>query len=142
MKHLPGFLKNVEGDASGFEVVGFDIEEEAGKRAIPVTSWGRLDFPDKGRVAHAVADDMEASAIIREILSARSAECDLTIVWSNADLAEIKCSARLVIDHALEIVTEDWDVWIFGDGWVIEKYHEGELIFFGGHPSGQAAVPD
>ncbi|WP_139160529.1 CDI toxin immunity protein [Paracidovorax valerianellae] len=129
MKHLPNFAKQIDAGKYSLSPIHFDIETEAKKRNIPIKSWGRLDLSKKNHKNYKFANDSEACDLLNKIILEQKIQEDITIVWSNADFAEIKSNIRFLKDFVMEILTEDWDVWIFGESWVIEKYHEGELIF-------------
>lgn len=129
MKHLPNFAKQIDAEKYSLSPIDFDIETEAKKHNIPIKSWGRLDLSKKNHKNYKFTNDSEACDILNKIILEQKIQEDITIVWSNADFAEIKSNIRFLKDFTMEILTEDWDVWIFGESWVIEKYHEGELIF-------------
>lgn len=130
MKMFPSFLHKVDREKYAIELVDFDIQREFNSLGIPITSWGRPIFPKEKREVYEFTNDANASKIVKEIISGENKTKKLTIVWYDANIAEIQSNIQFLKDYAAEIFTEDWDCWIFGEGWILEKYHEGELIFF------------
>jgi hypothetical protein len=130
MKILPNFIKKINREKYNLKLIDFDIEEELNNRKIPTTSWGRLSLPENGKETYKFTDDLHAGKIIKEIFSTKIFDKNATIIWSNANLVEISCNTEFIKDFSEEIVTEDWDFWIIGENWILEKYHEGEVVFF------------
>lgn len=129
MKHLPLFAKQVNAEKYSLRSIDFDIEIEAKKRNIPIQSWGRLDLSKTNHKNYKFTNDPEACTILNGIISDEKIHGNIIIIWSNADFAEMASDIKFLQDFTMEILTEDWDVWIFGENWIVEKYHEGELIF-------------
>lgn len=141
MKSIPKFTKNLDALKYAIEIIEFDIEKECTSRDISIKSWGRLDFRENSLKKKKFSDNKEACQRFSEILHENSLGGTVSIVWSDARLAEIRTNIPFLHDFGMEILTEDWDVWIFGNGWIIEKYHEGELVFFL-HPQPPLTRPD
>ncbi|QNP49491.1 hypothetical protein [Diaphorobacter aerolatus] len=112
------------------KTLDFDIEDELKARSIPFTSWGRILVTSAtNQYTYNFSDDATASEIEKNLVKNEVIKGPrVIIVWSNAIKPVLSSKIELLKDYSLEIVTEDWDFWIFGDHWILEKYHEGELI--------------
>ncbi len=130
MKTLPEFIKKINREKYNLKLIDLDIEKELNNRKIPITSWGRLNLPENKKETHKFTDDLHAAKIIKEIVSTKISDKAAAIIWTNANIAEISCNIDFIKDFSIEITIEDWDFWIIGGNWIIEKYHEGEVVFF------------
>ncbi|WP_152969558.1 hypothetical protein [Paracidovorax avenae] len=130
MKTLPEFIKKINREKYNLKLIDLDIEKELNNRKIPITSWGRLNLPENKKETHKFTDDLHAAKIIKEIVSTKISDKTAVIIWTNANIAEISCNIDFIKDFSIEITIEDWDFWIIGENWIIEKYHEGEVVFF------------
>lgn len=109
-----------------------DMEEMIKERGLLVHSWGRINIESSNnKELYRFNDDDEASEILINIIKEKYLKGRVEIFWSNAETCPIECGIDFLEKFAKEIIYEDWDLWIFcKKDWIIEKYHEGEMIFY------------
>lgn len=131
MKKTPEFITDALKKEFNIVFLDFDLEEMITNRGLKIHSWGRVNHDSRlKKEIYEFNNDDEAARIVNNLISEKSLNGDVEVVWANAEVLSIKCKIDFLKNYSNEIMCEDWDVWVFGSGqWVMEKYHEGELVF-------------
>jgi hypothetical protein len=100
----------------------------------PLTSWGRIKWPD---ILYRVCFQWDEKWLglidrFRFICDAENLEnAEVVVIWSNALRPSLKCMLNAVRDQAIAIFQADFDIWVVcpEHSWCIEVYHEGEICY-------------
>jgi 2-hydroxy-3-keto-5-methylthiopentenyl-1-phosphate phosphatase len=88
----------------------------------PISNWGRIDWEKVNKKI-----DLDGSSNIIEYLNM---DGFVYIIWSEGTLPVIKANFRKVIEVIDEVTAVSFDTWLLNpnEKWVIEFYHEGDII--------------
>lgn len=134
------FLKS--NHPSGFSEIKtpIDLSDELARLGVPV-GFGRIDWSEcENKETYKFDHCVQAGDAVRNIININKLKGMAYVVWANALTVPIIATVNFISDYAEEICDEDWDCWIYSQdsGWIIEKYHEGEVTFL---PLNGKAVP-
>jgi 2-hydroxy-3-keto-5-methylthiopentenyl-1-phosphate phosphatase len=92
------------------------------EQMFPVSNWGRIDWEKVKRKI-----DLDSSSNIIEYLNM---DGFVYIIWSEGTLPVIKADFRKVIEVIDEVTAVSFDTWLLNpnEKWVIEFYHEGDIM--------------
>ncbi|OYD06537.1 CDI toxin immunity protein [Paludifilum halophilum] len=102
---------------------------EAMCRLFPVAINGRIDW-DKVRVKKEIEDLSEISGFTNTVHDEA-----LYLIWSDGSYPVVQSKMKNVMEAIDDITAVSFDTWLFNptSSFVIEFYHEGEIIY-GKHP--------
>ena len=98
-----------------------DLEAMLLKKGIEIASHGRINW-DACKNKSFFSSINDAAKFIAEKKGAS------VIFLSNQASIPIKTSNTNIAENLPDILDEDWDCWIIGGDWVLEKYHDDEKL--------------
>ena len=119
-KNIPFVLKSV------------DLEAQLAALNLPLASYGRIDWGlVKNHACLSFSNDGHAVRALIDLFNKNKLKGTVTVTWSNGIMFSMTIDASIVVEYSKQILAEDWDLWIIPEnsGWVIEKYHEGEICY-------------
>lgn len=108
-----------------------DELESISLNRLPQTSWGTIDWNSINvREQHAVSDDVEGAALLRQlVLRYAEADSETIIFWGNLVVPSLALAVSIVAELTNEILATSHDVWLFAvkEQIILEYFHEGRL---------------
>ncbi len=98
------------------------------KEIVPLDSFvGKVDFNQIPRKKEIVDDEDILEELYKNHVNVNE---QVYVFWFNADLPVIKTSIKNIINVIDEVLSVDFDTWIFcpKERYVVEYYHEGETF--------------
>ncbi len=93
----------------------------------PPTKYGRIDWNtiEKKRSLQSVDDILPTLTT----LGKKSPE-SLYVIWYDSSLPAVKTTLEAVAQNIDDVTAVSFDTWLYcpADGWVVEFYHDGEII--------------
>ena len=108
-----------------------DLEEKILAFGLGILPYGVID-KDSDLLTNCF-EDIEYKAIITSLqafLSKQNPSEPIEIFWLDTTKYTLKCHVAFALAHVADIISEDWDCWIFAEHWAIEYYHENMLSYF------------
>ncbi len=121
--------------------VDSDFIFEYMEMVIPFHSSGRVDWREMtnnkilyhrlGRVDWREIASKKLILSLNELGNIIKYDSTVYVCWDDANLPVLSCKLKILVENLYDVTCFSFDTWLFNpeEEWIIEFYHEGEVVF-------------
>lgn len=120
-------------DALGVKAIVYDSKSSSEishkiQALVSFTSWGRIDS-NKLIESYSIKS---VNDLLRIVTEKNIDEQEFYIMWNDASCPIIKSKLSLILDKIDDVTAVSFDTWLFNfdNGYIVEFYHEGEVMMY------------
>lgn len=128
MKKMPEFINEILIKKYEIQIVNLNFNKKIQEFGL-IEGFNRIAYEKSNSYElYYYQTALEAKKIVFDLIF--NMTNNFYLIWANQLTYEIKVNASFIHSHFDSILEEDWDFWlIYEDKFIIEIYHEGEIVF-------------
>ena len=90
-----------------------------------------IPFHSSGRVDWRKIASKKLILSLNELGNIIKYDSTVYVCWDDANLPVLSCKLKILVENLYDITWVSFDTWLFNpdEEWIIEFYHEGEVVF-------------